>query len=83
MTADARPKQIQVPDAHGPWSWRLFGSAAEAWRFFYRLQEGDPPPRQLDGPHVAPDGSLVPAGSWLVVYRPIIAAALRHPLVQP
>lgn len=74
MALNARSKQIHVPDGHGPWSWRIFGTRAEAWRFFHRLQEGDPPPRELTAPHVAPDGTFVPAGSWLVLYRPIIAA---------
>jgi len=76
MTVDARPKQLSVPDQHGPWSWRIFGSQAEAWRFFHRLQDGDPPPRQLDAPHVAPDGTLIPAGTWLVLYRPIITGRM-------
>ena len=67
-----RPR-IGVPSEGGPWSWRVFGDRLEAWRFFHRLQDGDPPPRHLDGPHLAPDGSFIPAGSWLVLYRPIIA----------
>ena len=73
MAVETGLKQIHVPDGHGPWSWRIFGTQAEAWRFFHRLQDGDPPPRQLHTPHVAPDGSFVPSGSWLVLYRPIIA----------
>ena len=71
-----RPKEIQVPE--GPWSWRIFGDRVEAWRFFHRLQDGDPPPRHLDEPHVAPDGSPVPPGTWLVLYRPIISDRLRR-----
>lgn len=69
-----QPAHIELPAADGPWSWRLFGDRDAAWRFFHRLQEGDPPPRLLDSPHLAPDGSLIPAGTWLVLYRPIIAS---------
>ena len=72
-----RPTQIEVPAGGGPWSWRIFTDRQEALRFYHRLQEGDPPPRRLDEPHLAPDGTLVPAGNWLVVYRPIID--LRRP----
>jgi hypothetical protein len=71
------PRRIELPDGHGPWSWRVFGDRVEAWRFFHRLQDGDPPPRQLDTSHLAPDGSFVQAGSWLVVYRPIITGDHR------
>ena len=72
------PRQIQLPAGNGPWSWRVFGDPLEAWRFFHRLQDGDPPPRQLNELHLAPDGSVVEEGSWLVLYRPIIAADRRR-----
>jgi hypothetical protein len=72
-----RPRHVELPDSGGPWSWRVFADRGEAWRFFHRLQEGDPPPRQLHEPHLAPDGSLVQARSWLVIYRPIIAGKHR------
>jgi|SRR5581483_49313 len=74
--AARRPTRIELPAGQGPWSWRVFADRDEAWRFFHRLQEGDPPPRRLDQPHLAPDGSFIAPGSWLVVYRPIIGA---HP----
>lgn len=73
-----QPAQIELPAGHGPWSWRVFGDHDEAWRFFHRLQKGDPPPRRLDGAHLAPDGSFIPAGSWLVLYRPIIDQRRQH-----
>ena len=69
-----RPRRIEVPPG-GPWSWRVFTDRLEAWRFFHRLQDGDPPPCRLDHTHVAPDGSLILPGSWVVLYRTIIADA--------
>jgi hypothetical protein len=78
-----RPQRIGVPSEGGPWSWRVFGDRLEAWRFFYRLQDGDPAPRQLGGPHIAPDGSVIPPGSWLVIYRPIIATGGVAPAAGP
>lgn len=74
--AARRPTRIELPAGQSPWSWRVFADRHEAWRFFHRLQEGDPPPRRLDEPRLAPDGSFIPPGSWLVLYRPIIGA---HP----
>jgi hypothetical protein len=71
------PRRVDLPDRGGPWSWRVFGDRVEAWRFFSRLQDGDPPPRQVHEPHLAPDGTVVQAGHWLVIYRPIIAGKSR------
>lgn len=72
-----RTEQLELPATDGPWSWRVFTDEAEAWRFFHRLQAGDPPPRYVAKAQLAPDGSLIPRGSWLVLYRPIIAADAR------
>jgi hypothetical protein len=65
-------KTLQLPTGLGPWSYRVFYREAEALAFCDRLQPGDPPPVQLPEDHLAPDGTVLPAGRWIVLYRPII-----------
>ena len=61
-----------VPQAGGPWSWRRFSDGESARQFHCRLSRDHPAPVELTEPHVAPDGSVLPAGTWVVIYRPII-----------
>jgi hypothetical protein len=44
---------------------------------------GDPRPRQLDNAHVAPDGEVLPPGTWVVIYHPIIVGRQRNGDGQP
>jgi hypothetical protein len=55
----------------GPWSWRRFRTEEEARCFHVRLPSGHPDPICLSEDHVAPDGTILLAGSWIVIYRPI------------
>jgi len=65
-------RSLELPSGGGPWSWRKFDDEDEAQSFFQRLEDDHPPPLQLGEPHLAPDGAVIPAGSWIVFYRPII-----------
>jgi hypothetical protein len=56
----------------GVWSFRRFGEHRDALRFAGRLPDDNPPPLQLDEPCQAPDGSPIAAGTWIVLYQPII-----------
>jgi hypothetical protein len=64
-------KRLELP-REGPWSVRRFFDRESAWRFFERLQPGHPPPVCLGEEQLAPDGTILPAGTWVVIYRPII-----------
>ena len=37
-----------------------------------RLPADNPAPLQIAEPHLAPDGSRIAAGTWIVLYQPII-----------
>ena len=65
-------RRLEFPRAPGPLSWRPFASREAAQGFFGRLGPGHPPPMQLAEEHRAPDGGVLPAGTWVIVYRPII-----------
>jgi hypothetical protein len=65
-------KRLEVSRSNGPWSWRAFPNGDDADRFHRRLTTDQPPPFELAEPHVAPDGSVLRTGSWIVLYRPII-----------
>lgn len=65
-------KRLEIMQANGPWSWRAFATRDEATRFHRRLVPDHPAPFQLEEPHVAPDDSILRAGTWIVLYRPII-----------
>ena len=65
-------KRLNITQANGPWSWRAFADADDAKRFHRRLAADHPSPLQLAEPHVAPDGSVLRALTWIVIYRPII-----------
>jgi hypothetical protein len=52
-------RQLELPRALGP-------------GFLRRLGPGHPPPIQLTEEYAAPDGGALPAGTWVIVYRPII-----------
>lgn len=65
-------KELLLPVADGPWSWRKFNDPDDARRFHQRLEHGNPPPSQLTEALLAPDGTVLPAGIWIVIYRPII-----------
>jgi hypothetical protein len=68
----ARVPRLELPKHGGPWSVRRFEDRAAAWAFFERLERDAPPPLQLGEPRLAMDGRVLPAGSWVVVYCPII-----------
>jgi hypothetical protein len=72
--AEIVTKRLHLPEGGGPWSWRRFVSESDAGTFHNRVPAGSPPPVQLSEAHIAPDGSLLPAGTWLVIYRPIIVS---------
>lgn len=63
---------LELPTTGGPWSYRRFADQRDAHAFFRRLRPGHDPPFLLPRDHLAPDGSVVPAGTWIVIYRPII-----------
>lgn len=65
-------KRLEITQSDGPWSWRAFSEEHDAKRFHQRLTPDHPHPFQLVEPHVAPDGSILRPGIWIVVYRPII-----------
>jgi hypothetical protein len=65
-------KRLEITQPGGPWSWRAFSEQHDASRFHLRLTPDHPEPFQLAEPHVAPDGSVLRAGTWIVLYRPII-----------
>jgi hypothetical protein len=65
-------KRLELPREDGPWSFRRFEDRAAAWAFFEGLEPGAPPPLCLDEPWLAPDDTVLPAGTWIVIYRPII-----------
>lgn len=54
---------------------RRFSDRRDADVFYGRLERleaGHPPPIRLAEPRLGPDGSVLPAGSWIVLYRPIL-----------
>jgi hypothetical protein len=54
---------------------RRFHDRQAADAFHQRLEQleaGDHPPFRIDGLLLAPDGTVLRAGSWIVVYRPIL-----------
>jgi len=68
-------RPLHLPAKGGPWSVRRFADRRAADVFYWRLERleaGHPPPVRLAEPLLAPDGSVLPAGSWIVVYRPIL-----------
>jgi len=54
-------------------SWRKFTDADDAERFHRRLEDDHPAPIQLTEPLPAPEGTVLPIGTWIVFYRPIIS----------
>lgn len=68
----ARVRRLELPPDGGPWSVRRFDDRAAAWAFFERLERGSPVPLRLGEPQLGLDGRLLPAGSWVVIYCPII-----------
>jgi hypothetical protein len=71
-------KPLELPSAGGPWSWRSFNDRHAAYAFFERVADGDPEPWQLDEPRAAPDGRVLAAGTWVVIYHPIIFGPHRN-----
>ena len=71
-------RPLPVPSVDGPWAWRSFLDRNGAYEFFQRVAVGDPEPRQLHEPHVAPDGTVLPPGTWVVIYHPIIVGRQRN-----
>jgi len=66
-------KRLEISQSNGPWSWRAFANGDDANLFHRRLTtDHQPLPFELVEPHVAPDGSVLRTGSWIVLYRPII-----------
>jgi hypothetical protein len=68
-------QRLELPAKGGPWSVRRFSDRAAAAVFYGRLERleaGHPPPVRLAEPQIGPDGSVLPAGSWIVIYRPIL-----------
>jgi hypothetical protein len=65
-------RRLEVPQGSGPWSWRRFHSREEADAFHSRLGPDHPRPIHLAEAHLAPDETVLTAGTWIVVYRPII-----------
>jgi hypothetical protein len=68
-------RRLELPAQDGPWSVRRFWDRHDADAFYERLQRleaGHPPPACLAEPLLAPDGSILPAGSWIILYRPIL-----------
>jgi len=68
-------KRLELPAKGGPWSVRRFSDRRDADLFYCRLERletGHTPPVHLAEPLLGPDGSLLPAGSWIVLYRPIL-----------
>jgi hypothetical protein len=63
---------LELPTTGGPWSFRRFADQRDAHAFFARLRPGHQPPFLLPCDHLAPDGRVIPAGTWIVIYRPII-----------
>ena len=68
----ARVRRLELPLYGGPWSIRRFADRAAAWAFFERLERGTPPPLRLGEPQLALADQVLPAGSWVVIYCPII-----------
>jgi len=68
-------RPLELPATGGPWSVRRFWDRAAADAFHRRLERleaGHPPPVLLTEAALSPSGTVVPAGSWIVVYRPIL-----------
>lgn len=68
-------KALELPTEGGPWSVRRFFDRLAADEFHQRLERlepGHPVPINVREPLVAPDGAAIPAGSWIVLYRPIL-----------
>ena len=70
-------KDLVLPLADGPWSWRRFNDLDDAQQFHRRLEPGNPPPVQLTEALLAPDGTVLQVGTWIVAYRPIISCPPR------
>jgi len=64
--------KLELPRDDGPWSFRRFPDRDAAWAFFKRLEPGHPPPVCLGEERLAPDGTMLTVGTWVVFYRPII-----------
>jgi hypothetical protein len=71
-------RPLPLPPVDGPWAWRGFLNRNGAYEFFQRVAVGAPEPRQLHEPHVAPDGTVLPSGTWVVIYHPIIVDRQRN-----
>jgi hypothetical protein len=65
-------RTLDLPRRPGPWSWRQFKTREAAFDFYARLSPDHPAPIRLDEDHRSPTGSVMPGGSWVVIYRPII-----------
>jgi len=68
-------KRLELPAKGGPWSVRRFSDrqAADAfYRRLERLEAGHTPPVSFGEPVLGPDSTVLPAGSWIVLYRPIL-----------
>jgi hypothetical protein len=65
-------RSLELPHRPGPWSWRQFKSRESAHDFFARLGPDHPAPLRLDEDHLSPNGVVLSAGTWVVLYRPII-----------
>jgi hypothetical protein len=65
-------KRFTLPQGTAAWSWRRFYDRDEALTFHARLSADHPPPIHLAEAQLAPDGTVLPAGAWVVIYRPII-----------
>jgi hypothetical protein len=73
-------KRLELPTNGGPWSVRRFYDRAAADAFHQRLERleaGHPPPVRLHEPLLAPDSTVLPLGSWIVLYRPILGLSTR------
>jgi len=68
-------KRLELPTNGGPWSVRRFSDRNAADAFYQRLQRleaGHTPPVSFGEPILGPDSTVLPAGSWIVLYRPIL-----------
>lgn len=70
-------RRLELPAQDEPWSVRRFWDRHEADAFYERLEKRlkaayPSPPAYLGEPLLGPDGSILPAGSWIILYRPIL-----------
>ena len=66
-------KRLTLPTGAGPWSWRLFDDEPSAHTFYQRLLPGHPEPFAVNEDILCPaGGKVIRAGTWIVLYRPII-----------